>query len=150
MEIIVRKATENDLGDIHELVRELAIYEKAEPEFVADLETYKRNFREGVYDVIVAEMGGKIVGMVLFYLTFSTWKGRMLYLEDFVVASSYRGLGIGQQLFDAFQEEAKNLNCALAKWQVLDWNEPAVKFYEKNNATIEKEWWNCKVFFLGN
>ena len=80
-------------------------------------------------------------------MTFSTWKGRMMYLEDFVVNPEYRGQGIGQQLFDSFIAEAKAQDCNLVKWQVLDWNEPAVRFYERNKATIEKEWWNGKIVF---
>ena len=77
---------------------------------------------------------------------FSTWRGRMLYLEDFVVTESYRKYGVGQKLYDTFLEVARQKDCFLTKWQVLDWNTPAVNFYEKNKATIEKEWWNAKVF----
>ena len=150
MDYKVRKAKEKDLEAIHQLVRELAIYENAEHEFVADISTYEENFKAGVFEAIVVEAGDEVVGMALYYLTFSTWKGRMMYLEDFVVRASHRGKGIGQLVFDAFKEESVRQNCQLAKWQVLDWNEPAIKFYEKNNATIEKEWWNGKIFFEGN
>lgn len=144
---IIRSATKNDLPAIHNLVRELAIYEKEEEEFVATLETYKTDFEANWFEAVVAEMEGKIVGMALYYNTFSTWKGRMLYLEDFVVREEYRRYGLGQMLFLRVLEEAKNKGCKLMKWQVLDWNEPAVKFYEKNKAIIEKNWWNGKIFF---
>ncbi len=147
MSVIIRKAQKKDLPFIHELVRELAIYEKAEEEFIASLEEYEKDFEEGVFESIVAEAEGQIAGMVLYYMTYSTWKGRMLYLEDFVVGEKFRRRGIGQQLFDAFLEAAKTEGCRLVKWQVLDWNQPAIDFYEKNNATIEKEWWNGKLFF---
>ncbi len=147
MEVRIRKAVVDDLDEVHNLVRALAIYEKAEPEFVASIKSYQENFKEGVFDVLVAELEGQIIGMMLYYLTFSTWKGRMLYLEDFVVLENYRGKGVGQRLFEALKKEAKELGCILAKWQVLDWNTPAVRFYEKNDAIIEKEWWNCKLFF---
>jgi GNAT superfamily N-acetyltransferase len=80
-------------------------------------------------------------------MTYSTWKGRMLYLEDFVVKERSRRQGIGQLLFDAFLAEAKARGCRLAKWQVLDWNTPAVNFYEKQSAIIEQEWWNGKILF---
>jgi len=146
--ILVRLAEERDLPDIHALVRELAIFEQAEPEFTADLETYRKNFREGVFEALVAEIDGQVVGMCLYYLTFSTWKGKMLYLEDFVVKEDFRRHGIGQKLFDELQERAVELGCQLLKWQVLDWNEPALSFYRKNKAFIEKEWWNGKLFFL--
>ena len=146
MNIRIRKAITTDLIAIHGLVRELAIYEKAEPEFVATLQDYQDDFEAGVFSCHVAEVDGTVVGMVLYYMNYSTWKGKMLYLEDFVVLEAYRRLGLGQLLFDAFLEEAKTRKCRLVKWQVLDWNEPALQFYRKNNAVIEKEWWNGKLF----
>ena len=146
MNITIRKATAADLPAIHDLVRELAIYEKAEHEFVATLTDYQTDFEAGIYDAHVAAIDGKVVGMALYYMTYSTWKGRMFYLEDFVVLTDYRRLGLGQMLFDAFLQEARDQGCRLVKWQVLDWNEPALRFYRKNNAVIEKEWWNGKIF----
>ncbi|MEZ4994606.1 MAG: GNAT family N-acetyltransferase [Saprospiraceae bacterium] len=142
----IARATAEDLPGIHQLVRELAIYEKAESEFVAGLEEYQRDFADGAFEAIVAKNEDGVVGMVLYYLTYSTWKGKMLYLEDFVVLQAYRRDGLGQALFDAFLDRARAMECRLVKWQVLDWNEPALKFYLKNNAIIEKEWWNGKIF----
>jgi len=147
MSILIRKATPDDIPAIHALVRELAIYENAEQEFVATREDYLRDFLAGTFDAIVAEQDAQVIGMVFFYMAYSTWKGRMMYLEDFVVYEQYRRSGVGQLLFDAFLAEAKKQNCVLAKWQVLDWNEPAINFYRKNNATIEQEWYNGKLFF---
>ena len=144
--ITVRKATKNDLPDIHQLVRELAIYERAEDAFTATLEDYGDDYAQGIFQAFVAEVEGKIAGMALNYMSYSTWKGKMLFLEDFVVNGQYRRYGIGQKLFEAYLEEARKLGCRVAKWQVLDWNEPAVAFYQKNNAIIEKEWWNGKIF----
>ena len=132
---------------VHDLVRDLAVYEKAEHELTATVEDYYQDFEAGIFEVLVAEAEGKVVGMALYYMTYSTWKGRMLYLEDFVVKQEVRKSGIGQLLFDAYLKEAKAKGCRLAKWQVLDWNEPAVRFYEKNDALIEKEWWNGKIIF---
>ncbi len=146
-ELLVRLAEERDLPEIHALVRELAIFEKAESEFTAKLETYRENLRERNFEALVAEIDGQVVGMCLYYLTFSTWKGKMLYLEDFVVREAFRRHGIGQKLFDHLQQRAIDLGCQLLKWQVLDWNEPALSFYRKNKAIIEKEWWNGKLFF---
>lgn len=143
----IRKGTYEDLKAVHHLVRELAIYEKAESEFVATLEDYQENWKKGVFQTIVAEKEGQVIGMCLYYLTYSTWKGRMMYLEDFVVESTFRGKGAGQLLFDAFLAESKAQNCTMVKWQVLDWNEPAINFYIKNKATIEKGWWNGKIIF---
>ena len=147
MEIQLRQATIDDIPAIHELVRELAIYEKEEAEFVATIEEYKTDFAAGIFEAIVAETSSDgVIGMSLFYMTYSTWKGRMLYLEDFVVKAAFRKKGVGQMLFDAFLETAKSKKCKLAKWQVLDWNEPALAFYRKIGATIEQNWWNGKLF----
>lgn len=147
MKVIIRNAVIEDLPSVHALVGELAEFEKAAHEFTTDIEAYERNFRAGVFDVLIAEEAGQVVGMALFYLTFSTWKGRMLYLEDFVVREAARGNGIGQKLFDAFLERARELDCQLVKWQVLDWNEPAIRFYQKQRATLEREWYNGKILF---
>jgi len=146
MDPIIRKATGKDLEDIYNLVKELAVYEK-EPEAVtATLDDYQNDFEEGVFEAHIAEVEGKIVGTTIYYMTYSTWKGKMLYLEDFVVNQSYRKLGLGQLLFDAFLAEARLKGARLVKWQVLDWNEPALSFYRKNEAIIEKNWWNGKIF----
>lgn len=142
----IRQATAEDLAAIHALVLELAAYEKAAHEFTATLDDYRRDFQEGVFEAIVADTGEEIVGMALYYMTYSTWKGKMLYLEDFVVRETHRRKGIGEALFDAFLEIARAKGCRLAKWQVLDWNEPAIQFYRKKAATIEQEWWNGKIF----
>ena len=147
MQTRVRLAQHEDLPAIHNLVRELAIYEKAEHEFTASLDEYRRDFEAGIFETLVAENSVGVVGMALFYMTYSTWKGRMLYLEDFVIRESHRRQGIGQLLFDGFLEQARRKECRLVKWQVLDWNQPALRFYEKYDATIEKEWWNGKIFF---
>lgn len=146
-QITTRKATINDMATVFSLVKELAVYELAEDQVTTSVEIYERDFSNNIFDVIVAEMDDEIVGMTLYYMSYSTWKGKMLYLEDFVVRETHRRFGIGQILFDAYLAEAKTLGANLCKWQVLDWNEPAVKFYEKNNATIEKEWWNVKIIF---
>lgn len=141
----IRLAKYDDLKDILSLVKELAHYEK-EPDAVwADLSDYQKAFQEEVFEALVLERDDRIVGTCVYYLTWSTWKGRMLYLEDFIIRQDYRNRGLGQKLFDAFIERAIALDCVQIKWQVLDWNVPAIKFYEKNGATIEKEWWNGKL-----
>ena len=147
MNILIRKGTKEDLPAVHDLVRDLAVYEKAEEQLIATVEDYRRDFEKGWFECEVAVNAGQIIGVVLYYETYSTWKGRMLYLEDFVVKESFRQHGVGQLLFDAYLKTAKDKCCNLVKWQVLDWNTPAVNFYRKNNATIEKEWWNGKIIF---
>jgi N-acetylglutamate synthase-like GNAT family acetyltransferase len=146
--VIVRKASSHDLPYIHQLVQELAIYEKAEHEFIATLEDYKAHFMENAFHALVATTEAQeVIGMALYYPSYSTWKGKMMYLEDFVVKQAYRRKGVGSMLFEAFLADAKQKECKLVKWQVLDWNEPAMQFYHKKKAIIEKEWWNGKIFF---
>lgn len=147
MNLNIRKANKDDLPSVLDLVIELAVYEK-EPEAVtASLKDYQVAFENGLIQIMVAEDDGKVVGMALYYLTFSTWKGQMMYLEDFVVTQSYRRTGVGEQIFKAMLQDAEQQGCILVKWQVLDWNQPAVEFYIKHKAIIEKEWWNGKIYF---
>ncbi len=146
-DIQIRFAEEADLQAIRELVVELAIFEKEPDAVKATLTDYKQAFSSGLITMLVAELEGKIIGMTLYYDTFSTWRGKMLYLEDFVVKEQYRSRGIGDLLFDATLADAKARGCKLMKWQVLDWNTGAQKFYERKKAIIEKEWWNGKIVF---
>lgn len=147
MEITIRKANVNDMERVHHLVNELAIFEN-EPEAVKiDVQYYKNCFEEGIFQALVAEVGSKIIGVTIYYMTFSTWKGKMIYLEDFVVNSDFRNMGVGQKLWNALVQESKTQKSKLLKWQVLDWNKDAIRFYEKNGATIETEWWNGKIIF---
>ncbi|MEO6130753.1 MAG: GNAT family N-acetyltransferase [Saprospiraceae bacterium] len=146
MVTIIRKASEKDIPAIHSLVRELAEYEKGLDKVSTTSESYIKDFNDRVFDAFVAEKKGEVVGIALFFLVFSTWKGRMLYLEDFIVRDSERGLGIGAQLFEAFLEEAKRLEVALVKWQVLEWNEPAINFYKKYDVVFDDEWVDCKIY----
>jgi len=143
---IIRKATEEDAESILALVMELAVYEKAKDQVTATVEDYRYSLKMNKIYCQVAEIDGEVIGIALYYETFSTWRGLMYYLEDFVVSEKYRGQGIGQLLMDVFIAEAKKAGAVLVKWQVLDWNDPAINFYEKMGATIEKEWWNVKMF----
>ncbi len=147
MNILIRKAEEKDIATVHDLVVELAVYENAREAVITSPEEYLQDFKDGLFQVIVAEYEGEVIGMVLFYITYSTWKGKMMYLDDFVVREAHRRSGVGQLLYDALVKESQTQGARLLKWQVLDWNEPAIHFYKKNNAIIEKEWWNVKVMF---
>ncbi len=147
MNFEVRKGLQEDIEGVFQLVHELAEFENAPDEVVTTEKEYKHLYEDGLFELLVAEADEQIVGISLFYYTFSTWKGKMLYLEDFVVRKSFREQGIGKALFDATIDEARKTNCALMKWQVLDWNEKAIQFYEKYDATFDKEWWNGKLFF---
>ncbi|MEP6793506.1 MAG: GNAT family N-acetyltransferase [Saprospiraceae bacterium] len=146
MNILIRKVNETDMTEVHNLVRELAEYEKGLHKVTTTPESYLIDFRDNVFDAFVAEKEGEVVGMALYFLVFSTWRGRMLYLEDFVVKESERGSGIGKLLFEAFMEEAKRQDVAMVKWQVLDWNEPAINFYKKYDVVFDDEWVDCKIY----
>jgi GNAT superfamily N-acetyltransferase len=145
--IEIRAAQLKDVPDMHALMYELAVYENAPEAVATTVEEYETDFSNGLFEGFVAEVDGKIVGMTLYFMAYSSWKGKMLYLDDFVITEDYRRFGIGQMLYDIFLAEAQKRCCRLAKWQVLDWNDPAIRFYEKNNAEIEKGWWNVKKIF---
>ncbi|XOV92867.1 MAG: GNAT family N-acetyltransferase [Bacteroidota bacterium] len=145
----LRKGTKNDLPRVMELIRELALYEKA-PEQV--INTVKMMEEDGfgehpVYGFIVAENDGVIEGLSLYYYRYSTWKGKRLWLEDLIVTESQRGLGTGKKLFERTLEIAREEKCTGMMWQVLDWNEPAINFYRKYNAEFDEEWINCTINF---
>lgn len=144
----IRSAQRGDEFAIMELIRALALYEKAPDEVVntaEDLGTHL--FDEKICDALVVEEEGKIVGFALYYTNYSTWKGKCLYLEDFFILPEYRRSGIGSQLFDKVVEIAKDRGVKRMDWQVLEWNEPAINFYKKKNAVLDPEWINGRFFF---
>lgn len=149
MEITVREAVPSDMEAVWNLIRELAIYEKAEHEFINTVyQLTKDGFGPNeVFDCIVAEVGSQVIGFALYYTSYSTWKGKCLYLEDFLVTEAWRGKGIGKLLFDRVFQEAKDRNVGRFEWQVLDWNEPAINFYKKYDAILDEEWLNGKIIF---
>lgn len=142
--IQLRYATKIDCPRLMELVQELADFEKAPHEVSVTLQEFEEaGFGSSpVWKAIVAEYEGAVQGFSLYYTRFSTWKGCRLYLEDFLVTEKYRGLGIGKKLFDATLAEASKPPYNGMVWQVLDWNEPAIKFYRKYEASLDPEWIN--------
>jgi len=140
----IRPALRHDVPQILKLVKELAIYEKAPDEVI---NTEKQMLKDGfgdspLFKCIIAENAENIIGFALCYFRYSTWKGKCLYLEDLYVIEDYRKKGVGQLLFNEVIELAKKEECKRVNWQVLEWNDPAIKFYEKNKAGFDKEWWN--------
>ncbi len=147
MEITIRKATKNDLPEVLNLIKELALFEKQPQEVTITLKQLEEDGfgNHPLYWIILAENNHEIVGMSFYYIRYSTWKGRCLYLEDLVVKEAYKQKGIGSLLFKATLDAAKEMNAKLMTWQVLDWNEPAIKFYKKFNAELDEEWLNGKI-----
>lgn len=153
MEIIIRKAVRQDCKRLMELIRQLAVYEKAPDEVVATQKHFEESgFGENpVWWAFVAEADGVVEGFALYYIRYSTWKGQRMYLEDFLVNDSMRGNGIGKLLFDKLIEEAKANNFNGVVWQVLDWNEPAINFYKKyKEVAFDGGWLNCSINFKNN
>lgn len=148
MSVILRKAIKEDCPAMMELIHELAVYEKAPQEVTVSMEHFTESgFGEKpVWWAIVAEENGKILGMALYYIRYSTWKGQAMYLEDIIVTEKARGRGIGKMLFDNLIREAKEKKFNRIIWQVLEWNEPAIRFYRKYNADFDAEWVNCSVY----
>jgi GNAT superfamily N-acetyltransferase len=149
MEIKIRKAARKDCVRMMELIQELATYEKAPDEVTVSLPHFEESGfgPNPVWWAFVAEVQGVVIGMALYYVRYSTWKGQRMYLEDILVTEDMRGQKIGSLLFDALIVEAKEKGFNGINWQVLDWNEPAINFYKKYNANFDPEWVNCSIVF---
>lgn len=147
--IIIRDAEPHDMKSVHALITELAEYEKAADQMINTVEQLQIDGfgPNKLFDCIVSEIDGAVVGFALFYTSYSTWKGACLYLEDFLVTEKLRGKGIGKLLFNRVYEIAKARKVGRFEWQVLDWNEPAINFYKKYNAVLDPEWLNGKIIF---
>jgi GNAT superfamily N-acetyltransferase len=145
--ITLRPATKEDCPRMMELIQELAHFERAPHEVTVTMDEFiNAGFGNNpVWKAFLAVDGDLIVGLALYYVRYSTWKGCRLYLEDLIVTESYRGSGIGKQLFDRVIQEAQEMGFSGMVWQVLDWNEPAIKFYKKYDATIEAGWLNAAL-----
>lgn len=150
MDIQIRKAVKEDCQRLLELIRELAAYERAPEEVTVSLSHFAESgFGENpVWWAFVACTAGPdgnpfIAGFALYHIRYSTWKGKTMYLEDIIVTESMRGKGIGNMLFQKLREEALAKGFRRITWQVLEWNEPAIRFYKKLNASFDPEWVNC-------
>ena len=148
MEINIRKAVKKDCPRLLELIKELAVYEKAPNDVTVTMEHFVESGfgKKPVWWAFVAEVDGKVEGFALYYIRYSTWKGQAMYLEDIIVTESMRGNKLGKLLFDRLIEEAKEKKWTRIIWQVLDWNEPAINFYKKYNAGFDYEWVNCSLY----
>ncbi|NQV77238.1 MAG: GNAT family N-acetyltransferase [Lutibacter sp.] len=147
MNFKIRKGEITDMPSVLVLIKELAHFEK-EPDAVivtvADLE------RDGfganpLFKTFVAEQDDKIVGMALFYARYSTWKGPTIHLEDLIVTKSKRGLNIGSALYKKVIEYGYNKGVKRVEWNVLDWNEPAIIFYESTGASVLRDWDTAQI-----
>ena len=143
----IRKGTPEDVPAVLNLIRELALFEKA-PQEVTNTESDM--LRDGfgsspVFSLLVAETNGRVIGMAIYFVKYSTWKGKGVYLDDIVVSEEFRGKGIGKLLLDEVIRDCARIGARQLHWQVLDWNTNAIRFYEKYNASFDNEWINCKL-----
>lgn len=143
MSVLLRPARREDTAELLRLIRELARYEKAADQ----VETDEAQLASTLFDAgatahaIVAEQGGRLVGMAIYFFNYSTWQGRNgLYLEDLFVEPEQRGAGIGKALLARLAAIAVERDCGRFEWSVLDWNAPAIEFYESLGARAQSEW----------
>lgn len=147
MSILIRQALAADVQQIHSLICKLANFEKASDEVVAtpsDLLRYGFEQENPLFYCILAEEDQLIVGFALSYFRYSTWKGKVLHLEDLYILPKHRGHGIGQKLLRETAIYALKSDCNRMLWEVLDWNTAAIKLYEKVGAEISSEWLHCR------
>ena len=146
--IKIREAKPGDEQSIHDLVYALAVYEKAPKEVVnTPAQLAIDLFESKICYAYVAQENNALIGFALYYISYSTWKGKSLYLEDLFVIPDRRKDGVGGLLFDKVVETAKRWKVKRMDWQVLDWNEPALNFYKKKEANLDSGWVNGRLFF---
>tara|TARA_B110000046_G_scaffold184397_1_gene222787 strand:+ start:1207 stop:1665 length:459 start_codon:yes stop_codon:yes gene_type:complete len=147
--IHIREAKAADMDAVFQLINELAVYEHAADQVTNSVENLIEDGfgPNAVFKCIVAEANQSAVGFALYFTSYSTWKGRCLYLEDFLVTETWRRKGVGKLLFDRVYEIAEQSKVKRFEWQVLDWNEPAINFYKKYKTSFDETWVNCRLVF---
>jgi len=140
---VIRPAKVGDLPEILQLIRDLAVYEKAEHEVLATVEELNATLFGEVPQVFahVVEVDGKIVGIAIWFLNYSTWLGKHgIYLEDLYVQPEFRGQGFGLALLKELAKICVERGYPRFQWWVLDWNSPAIEFYRSHGAVAMDEW----------
>ncbi len=137
----IRIGEEHDFINVLAMIKELALFEKAPEKVTNTVEQMKRE--KDLFELFVVEHKGEIIAMALYYFSYYTWVGKSLYLDDLYVKKQHRGNGIGQELLKELFKVAQKEKCSRVRWQVLDWNRPAIDLYNKMEATLDKEWINC-------
>lgn len=142
MKIQIREATVKDMPHVHALIQELAVFEKEPDAVEITIEDLKNDGfgKTPQFHCFVAEVDSTIEGIALIYNRYSTWKGRAIHLEDLIVSEKMRGQGIGKKLLDEVIKYGYAKGVRRINWEVLDWNEPAIAFYEKNGANVMRDW----------
>ena len=148
-DVVIRRAKREDCPAMLELVKELAVFERAPEEVTISPEHFTDSgFGEKpVWWAFVAEENSVVIGFAMYYIRFSTWKGQRLYLEDFIVTEPARGRGIGTLLFDRIIREGKEKGFSGMMLQVLEWNKLSIQFYKKYGMKMDPEWMNASLDF---
>ena len=143
----IRHAHPEDTPFIYQMIQALAEYEKEPHEVSLTVEELKRDGfgPEPLYYCLILELEDRPVGFALYYHRYSTWKGKTLYLEDLFVIPEARGSGLGKKAMLELARIAREKGCVRFEWQVLDWNTPAITFYQSLGAKLLPEWINCRV-----
>jgi len=138
----IRKGKLSDMTAVLGLIQELAVFEKEPDAVVVTVDDLVRDgFGEKpLFQTFVAELNGEIIGMALYYYRYSTWKGKTIHLEDLIVKEAHRGTGAGLALYTEIMKQGKKDGVRRIEWNVLDWNEPAIRFYEKSGAKVLDDW----------
>lgn len=147
-EISIRLATIEDASLILEFIKELARYEKAEKEVTATIEDIQNNLlsSDTTTTALICMLGDTAIGFAVYFLNFSTWLGKHgLYLEDLYVSPDHRGTGVGKRLLRHLAKIAVAQNCDRFDWSVLNWNKPAIQFYESIGAKHQSEWMGYRL-----
>lgn len=149
-DLIIRNALSSDMETVLSLIKELADFENASDQVKMTIDRLIEDGfgKEPLFKAIVAVYNGEVCGYALYYYGYSTWNGKTLYLEDFMIKSEYRRMGIGQIVFNEIKKIANQQMVKRLDWQVLDWNKTAIDFYKKNKASFEGEWLNGRLFSL--
>lgn len=141
MDIIIRKATENDFPQVYDLIKEFALFIKT-PEKVAI--TLPQMIRDKDYfQCLVAMDNDKVIGFATWFFAYYSWSGKAVYLDDLYVTAEYRGKNIGTRLMDTVFDIARQAECKKVRWQVSNWNQDAIAFYKKRGAQVDDVEINC-------
>jgi len=140
--MIIRKGTIADMPSVLNLIKELAIFEKEPDAVVVTVDDLIRDgFSENpLFHCFVAEVDSEIIGIALYYYRYSTWKGKTIHLEDLIVKENKRGNGTGFALYSEIIRQGKRDNVRRIEWAVLNWNTPAIEFYQKTGAKVLADW----------
>ncbi|MEP3838865.1 MAG: GNAT family N-acetyltransferase [Algibacter sp.] len=142
MEFKIRNAKASDMPEVHHLINELAIFEKEPDAVEVTVEDLQNDGfgKQPAFHCFVAEVNSKIEGIALIYNRYSTWKGKIIHLEDLIVSKAMRGTGLGTALLDTVVKYGHDLGVKRINWEVIDWNEKAIAFYEKKGAKVLRDW----------